>query len=236
MNPQAEARLNQLLDAAIDDPAGAERLHAALAEDPELRSAYELHLRIVRRLQGLVAAPETPSCPAGARAPIAMPRSRLPLLAGIAAAVLLATLAGWWFFSSPSRVPEDPTRRLAAIHARAKLGGMQPRWKCENDEEFAATTRDRLGQALLVTPRDGLILLGWDYDYLFSDQTCVLLVKSDNDDVVIAMDHAAMERPIDPAKLPGIGVHRRVIGGIVLYELSGSPTPLVLDRFYNPAD
>lgn len=188
------------------------------------------------RLRGLVAAPEAPTRPTGASAPTVTRGSRLPLLAGIAAAIFLATLAGWWLLSSPTRIPEDPTRRLAAIHARAKLGGMQPRWKCENDEEFAATTRDRLGQALLVTPRAGLTLLGWDYDYLFSDQTCVLLAKSDNDDVVIAMDLAARERPIDPAKLPDIRVHRRLIGGIVLYELSGSPTPLVLDRFYDPAD
>lgn len=227
MNDSNAGRLDEFLDGART-PEEVAALERDMAADPEFRDLVELQARIDDRLRAITGAPAFPGL--HTRPPPPRRLTARTILYAAAAAVLLAFLAGYWAWGGSGRAPMDPAKRLAAIHARAVMGGMTPRWVCETDEEFIATTRDRLGEGLLVEPREGLTLIGWDYDYLYTDRTCVLLARADGREVVVVMDRAASERGFKPPSDRDIQMHRRVVDGIVLYELGVGAEPCIIDR------
>ena len=66
--------------------------------------------------------------------------------------------------------------------------GMQPYAVCTTGEEFAAYTKAQLGVALRVRTVEGLTLVGWSYQSVFSDKTMVLLAKYRDKPLVVFMD------------------------------------------------
>ena len=83
--------------------------------------------------------------------------------AGADVAMITATNGNFW--------STDPLVAPAVAYQRKVSEGMQPYAVCTTSEEFAAYTKTQLGIALKVRPVDGLALIGWDYESVFSRRT-----------------------------------------------------------------
>ncbi|HVP72274.1 MAG TPA: hypothetical protein VMS30_00955 [Phycisphaerales bacterium] len=161
----------------------------------------------------------------------------------IAAALLLAAFGAWalWQKFQPGPQPETIARqptatiRTAADYYNAELSsGFEPEWVCKDDAEFAATFRDRLGQALKLNPSSDASthMLGLDYTKVLSPLTVSMLAESGGAKIVVLIDRR--ERDNADAIRTGCGslqVFRREIGPLVLYELSPLEQAHIIDLF-----
>ncbi len=82
-------------------------------------------------------------------------------------------------------------------------------------------------------------LLGWAYDAgyrtrVLGNESLILMARSDGHEVIVLMDKLASDRPLPAPTAPGVHLHRRVVGQMVVYEVSRSATPLVADKVYDP--
>ncbi len=239
---------DRMLDAYIDEalsPDERRDFEAAIAADASLRADVELMRRMEQSIRRVYSPPaasdvvERPGIGARRGSAISMP-SRRRLLGYAAAAVLLVaasiTYRVYFAPAMPTITPIPP----GSAYTRLVNAGFKPEFVCTTDEEFEKTVRDRFGQGLLIEPSEGLTLLGWGYGSGYSGtpltrDTLVLLARSNEAPVVVFMDHAKNDREIEQPKEPGLHLHKRRIGRLVLYEVSASPTELVIDKAYDPA-
>ena len=159
-------------------------------------------------------------------------------IASIAATILIAT--GAWMAWMSLRPPSSST--LIAMltpdqYYAQKTANFDPFWKCETNEQFASTFHNRFGQPLLLQPLpEGVTARGLDYTTIISDQTMSVLMTQGDQKVIVLVDRA--NRDTKPSlQLPGgtsLHLHRQEVGSLVLYEITPSSTPQMLQYFFNP--
>ncbi|MEC9373523.1 MAG: hypothetical protein VYC34_06750 [Planctomycetota bacterium] len=235
-----------------------------LERDAALREEVELQARIdegLRRLfdrpsqQGVSPALRLTESTAGAE-PGARPRRRFAMLLPIAAAAVVAmTFAGVWWAMRPTAPPssslavvdrERPTRVDVANHPsdleliynyQANTNEFTPRVVCAPGPEFVEYMLTRFDRPLDFRQQAGApTVIGWDYGApTFSMMTTQLLAtEEDGPGVVVLMDRIEDDKPVVLPPGSGLHAHRREVGGIVLYEITPSPAPELLDLFFVP--
>lgn len=114
--------------------------------------------------------------------------------------------------------------------------GFRPEWKCETDAEFEGVTREAFDQPLLVAKATGVEVAGWGsyYEPVLSTDTRQLLVKADEKPVLVFIDRKEKARYLKAPSGSGLHIHKRVLGKVVMYEMTPSKTPQVLGLFYDP--
>lgn len=123
--------------------------------------------------------------------------------------------------------PDDFYRRKVAA-------GFKPYWVCKDAQEFASSFATRFGQPLLLKalPAD-VAATGIDLSHTLTTETLAVLMDVKRQPVVILVDR--LEADSHPENRdPSLHVHRRVIGRLVLYEVSPFDKAATLDLFYNP--
>lgn len=140
---------------------------------------------------------------------------------------------GGLFVAKDSEPPPAPApRTLASIYKNEIAKGFQVQWQCKSDEEFINTFRDRLGQPLaLGALPPGVESLGLSYTTGLSLQTVFLLARADQREVIVFVDRLSRDKPQADPPAPGLHIHRREIGNLVLYELSPFDQPRLLGHF-----
>ena len=162
----------------------------------------------------------------------------------IAASILLAIGGAWlaWTLvisgsgqSAELPIAKGPPRLAFDKYYQRKVNdGFKPAWVCSNDEEFKASFRDRFGQAMLIGKLpDNVTMAGLDYNTCLSAQTLSVVMKVNDQGVVVIVDHVDRDKgaPTLPAPLK---VFRREMGKLVLYEVTPLESPGTLDHFYDP--
>jgi len=155
------------------------------------------------------------------------------------AAVILVAAGAWmtWISLRPSR-PSTPVALLTADRYYAhKTDHFDPFWKCDTNEQFASTFRNRFGQPLLLQPLpEGVTARGLDYTTIISPQTMSVLMTAGDQKVIVLVDRSDRDST-PPLQLPvgsGLHLHRQELGGLVLYEITPSSSPQMLQYFFNP--
>ncbi len=237
---------DRMLAAYLDDALAPEERRAfesAMESDPALRREVELARRIEDSLRRLYAPPpaSAPTEREGGHsaARLVMPTRRRLLGYAAAAVLLVAASVTYRVYFVPS-APVLPPIHPASAFARLVNAGFTPEFVCTTDEEFERTVRERFGQGMLIQPTEGLTLLGWGYGSGYSGtpltrDTLVLLTRVNESPVVVFMDRAKNDREIEQPKDPALHLHKRRLGRLVLYEVSASPAPQVIDKAYDPA-
>lgn len=157
-----------------------------------------------------------------------------------AAALVLLSAAGYFVYDHF----DTGFRRYDAGKFYALAAGHQfvPDWVCQNDEEFKDTTRNNVGQEMLVhlDPPEKIQLVGWAYSKTYrgtplGPKTIMLFANADGDPVVVLVDRLANDAKVRSESDPSLHLFRRELGSAVLYEITPRSAPAVLDRFYIPA-
>ncbi|MCO6435994.1 MAG: hypothetical protein J5J06_02775 [Phycisphaerae bacterium] len=228
-----------------------------LASDPELRRELQHQDRIDAEIRRVFAPPRVESERAddvlnralaatagGTRAPrmSASPRSPWRFVAALAAALAMSIYAGWqvYEFTRPERPAVrsyvvGPKRSMLAVYREELEKGFKPEWVCRNEEEFRRSFSDRFGQALAFAhlPRN-VCPQGLSYEHIFSTFTMHLLVRVDDRAVVVFADKLDRDEPQTLPPDSDLHLHRRVIGDLVLYEISPFAEPRVIPYFFDP--
>ena len=220
------------------DPALAEQVRSQRAIDAGLRQAFAYE---PRHALGRTPAPQaTPQHSAAAGMSLRLADWRRQAFA-VAALVVLAAGVIWMNLTPGSARRGDAIKDLPPDTAYVNLiaSGFAPQFVCTTDEAFAKAVRERFGQALLVATTPSLELLGWAYDAgyrtrVLGNDSLILMAKVDGKEVIVVMDRLTTDRPLAQPTTPDIHLHRRVVGQLVVYEVSRSATPLVADKIYDP--
>jgi hypothetical protein len=163
----------------------------------------------------------------------------------LAYAAVIAVIAGVvWQFQNPGS--KRPARLSAgSVFARLMNVGFKPEFVCTTDEEFNKTMKERFGQGLLIASAPNIELIGWAYSKgysgsVISTDELILMAKVDGKEALVFMDKKEHEpgwgpfRGIEEYPPPGMNVFRGVVGDMVLYELSSSGAPVLINRAYVP--
>lgn len=238
------------IDAYCDGRLGpAERaaFERRLAEDPLLRDAVERQRRIDEALIRLFPLPAAESLqpPALGRLdarpvePAAMRSTRWRVWVGAAASVvLLAAVGSWWTLQRLGQADETGplvAKPLDEIYRGELRRGFVPAWVCKDDAEFEGRLRARFGQGLLLaTLPPGVRAVGWSYANAISPNTSYMLAEAGGQRMIVFVDHLKKDKGQAVPPSSGLHLFRRVVGALVLYELSPLQRPSLLDRFYDP--
>lgn len=197
--------------------------------DAHLRDEIALQARIDGRLRVLMSVPEivTP--------PLTIPirrKSALPMWTRLAAAVLLVGAGVWMYTSGVLKFgPPQSAVAASAVMARLERTGFEPAWVCESDAQFSAYTREKLGVEFLVNAPKGVQLVGWSYaDGVLGDSAPVLLARHEGSPLIVVMDRAKNDHHVHVEPSSGLLVHRQMFNGLVLYEISREPTPVIVNH------
>jgi hypothetical protein len=119
------------------------------------------------------------------------------------------------------------------VYAQAETGSLDP-WQCADDEEFADTFRNHLGQRLVLSALpDGARALGLAYCHSLSPQSICLVGEVDGRTVVVLVDRVEADRPqARPNVL--LNLFRREVGRLVLYEITPHDRPALLEHLEDP--
>jgi hypothetical protein len=109
--------------------------------------------------------------------------------------------------------------------------GFRPDWVCESDEEFAETFAKRLQQPMVLGQLPpGASMLGLAYVPSISPDTTVMLGSFENSPVAVFVDRIEREPTRVFATQSGtLRAHRRVVGDLVMFEVSMLPDAHFLD-------
>jgi hypothetical protein len=159
------------------------------------------------------------------------------------AASLVLAVAGLWMIlsvvtpstSGPGPYARQAHRTMQQVYADELASGFEPDWICEDDQEFESAFAMRFQQPLLLQPLpETMAASGLAYSNTISTDTIYLLASVRDEPVLVFVDK--LERVETPPTLsdPALHVHRRVVGDLVLYEVSRLPEPTVIEYFFNP--
>ena len=243
----SERSRESLIEAYLDGTLSAEersRFEAEIAADPELFRLIELQGWMDAELaeQYAYQAPPGGYVPAPAPLPIrrGIPTWVRPL--ALAAAVVLVA-AGVWFGlvkggggggARPGRVVSPN-----AVYAKLESRGWEPEFVCTDDAGFQAAVEKRVGSPLLLEPDPEIRALGWAYNAGFSgkivgDHTMMLLTLVGKERVLVLMDQLSGDRKLEVDPGSPLHVFRRVIGPLVVYEVTPLDKPHVIERLFDP--
>jgi hypothetical protein len=241
-----ENRLDAFLDGTLSGD-GVREMKARIANEPELKREAELQAQIDASLRRCCKAPDVEVLLRKANGSMKPARSQPGLLyriGRIAAMVVIGVtvvLAVMWFVDPGGR-PGDRTYEVLGLedsYLQLVGDGLTPEWRCETDEEFAATYRSRLGQALVLgSLPPGVEALGLSYSPAFSFNTVALLARVDGQPVIVYADYAHAAGGVLPTlpAAPNVHVFERRIGDIVLYEVTPKDKPAILGAMVVPED
>lgn len=165
------------------------------------------------------------------------PKARL----AIAAAVALGTVSVWLNrdLLLPTRGVDpyapQPWRSPAVAYQFEVDRGFSPDWVCETDRQFRAAFQRRFNQPLLLGELpDGVAAVGLAYRNVITSRTVVLLARVGETDVLVLVDRADADSGQSVALSSDLHLHRRLLGELVLYELSLLDKPHLLRHFFVP--
>ncbi|MFN0012833.1 MAG: anti-sigma factor family protein [Phycisphaerales bacterium] len=248
--------MNDQLDLYLDgmlDPAAHAAFEQRLRTDPALREQAALQGRIDTDLRDELAyqrqsalrlaaptgtQPALPPLPRPAHASGAA-RAWPRQVFALAAVLALGALAIWFNLSPPAQPRDIEDLPPDTAYARLVAAGFTPQFVCTTDEAFAKAVKDRFGQALLVAATPSVQLLGWAYDAgyrtrVLGNESLILMAKVGGSDTIVIMDKLTNDRSMPAPTAPGLYMHRRVVGSMVVYEVSRSPSPVIADKVYDP--
>ncbi|GEM_PF-2653766 len=147
---------------------------------------------------------------------------------GVQSGLLSGLVSGGSGQDGPRVVRGDAAACVRAL----EVAGFAPKWVCKDAAEFAKYTRESLGQEWRVESAPALTLVGWTYTdrLLNSNYAHVLLAEYAGRRVVVVADRVEFDRSIVAPADGSLRVHRRVMGEIVVYELSPFDEAKVLGR------
>lgn len=215
-----------------------------LQKDEALRRAVEEHRAIDLRIRRAYAVPalrldlapraDSPGGPAAFR-------MRVPMRALAYAAVVALAVVGGWLWMNPPKFTSRPAQvSTGQVFQRLSSKGFKPDFVCTTDTEFNAAIKERFGQGLLIAAAPNIELIGWAYSggkagYVISDDELILMARVDGRDTLVFMDRKGRERRVKKDPPPGMKIFRREVGDLVLYEVTPSDQPTLLDRAFDPA-
>ena len=127
---------------------------------------------------------------------------------------------------------------LAAVYNATVDAGFNPEEVCTTRDKFADWLGTKFGVSL--APREeraDVTLVGWSYTTAISPYTGVLLAKSGDAPIIVALDLKVRESGRGPpdfgdlvARDKKLHVHKVVINGLALYEVSPLDRPRIVDQ------
>lgn len=218
--PSCDAVVRRALEAAASGPGPGDLAMPRLGDG---NSAFDRSLNFDHRLaasapQGRIASPTRP----GWR-----------LLA--AAALLLFSLGVAWMAWVTVMGDSAPPRLTAAEFYHRKVStGWKPSWVCRDNQEFADTFTQRMGQPLMIaTLPAGLAAGGIDYGDVVTPQSIAVLGAADDQKILILVTRRDSDfRP--PSSMDNLRIFRREIGEFIMYEVTPLSESRLLEHFYLP--
>jgi len=121
---------------------------------------------------------------------------------------------------------------METVYAQAVASGFQPGWECP-PPLFRATMASRLGQPLEMGafPED-IHALGIAYTDSLSNATIALLAYVHQQPVMVFIDRAESAPDQPPTIGAGLHIYRKVIGELVLFEISPLDQPRVIEHLH----
>jgi len=235
--------VRHLLDRYLDgDLAGAEleAFEARLGRDSSLRAEITRQERIDDGLRRLLAPPQNPPRIAALEArpeaaerdhpspPVPLTRRRTGIVVGAlaAAAVLALAAAGVWWQAGGAR----PTK-LDRLYAFQVEHDWTPLEVCTTADAFQGWVEKYYGVPLRPRPgaTERIEFIGWRYDTTLSGLTGVLLARADDQPLFVLVDRLEHDGVLEPPRRhDALRLHRREVGGLVLYEVSPFERPRVI--------
>jgi hypothetical protein len=166
--------------------------------------------------------------------PTALSRRSLTQIA-VAAAVLLVTSLGIWFYSGTGGIePIFKARALASLYVEKVDSGFRPYYYCEDDARFAEVFDTKLGQALaLADMPSGREMIGISYLGGISRNTVAMLCIVDEQKVLVFVDRAGesgFEISIADSG-DGLNVFVEEKNGLVFCEVTPLDSAQVIEHF-----
>lgn len=233
------------LDAYLDGlTEGAEResFEREIGGDPELRAQVDAQSAIDASLKRVFAppAPVVPPLDGTVSAPPRKHWTARPMPASIAmplaaAAVLIISVSSWqWWHYKPPIQPRQSFGSIGEVYRTTLARGFNAQYFCETDRQFATTFNYWLDQPLLPNRPDHVDWVGISRSRVRSEQTAYILLKVDGREVMVFVERYDPDAAPPPAPGAGLHIHLKRINQLMLYEVTASETPQVLDLFYEP--
>jgi hypothetical protein len=251
LSPQLLDALDRYLDGVMS-PAERASFEQQLAASPELRAAqdeaalWQRDIDVSLRAQFSAAALDLSTrtrAGSNTRGDLAPTRTlRFPNWVPLAAAAVigLVGLVGAYVFSGarPGGVVATVRPTLAALYNATVDSGFKPEEVCTTRDKFADWLGTKFGISLAPREeRSDITLVGWSYSNAISPYTGVLLAKSGDQPIIVALDLKVRESGKGPpafgellAQNENLYVHKTVIDGLALYEVSPLDTPRIIDN------
>ena len=236
----SERKLDAYLDGLMAQ-AERESFEREIERDSALRAQVDAQSLIDATLKRVFAPPVPAAPPSGATV---SPPSRkhwaarsLPASVAVplaAAAVLIVSVGAWqWWQYEPPIQPRESFASMGEVYRTTLARGFTAQFLCETDRQFATAFNFWLDQPLLPNRPEHVDWVGISRSRIRSQLAAYILLKVNGRKVLVFVDR------YDPGgEPPSVGadlhIHRRRVNRLMLYEVTASETPEVLDLFYEP--
>lgn len=237
----SEGKLDAYLDGLIE---GAEResFEREIERDSALRAQVDTQSLIDAFLKRVFAPPASAAPPSGAT--VVPPPRKLwaarPLPASIAvplaaAAVLILCVGAWqWWHYEPPIQPRESFASMGEVYRTTLARGFKAQFLCETDRQFATAFNFWLDQPLLPNRPEHVDWVGISRSRIRSEQTAYILLEVNGRKVLVFVDRYDPATGEPPPAGANLHIHSRQVNQLMLYEVTPSATPQVLDLFYEP--
>ena len=117
---------------------------------------------------------------------------------------------------------------MLAYYDEAISKGFEPGWVCSG-EQFESTFRDRFGQRIVLDNLPSNVkIAGLGYAKTPTLQTVTVYAQVDGKPVLLFVDSASAVGDLNPMS-ESVFRHERMMGRLLIYEVSQFPTPQILD-------